>query len=101
MVGLGLQCPFHEVTGLFCPACGATRAVLALARGDVLAAGRDNALLLMLAACSAIALVPPPRTRIHIVFTTREWPTLALCAVLLAFAVVRNLPGASFLRPPA
>jgi len=28
-------CPFHALTGLPCPGCGATRAALALARGDV------------------------------------------------------------------
>ena len=29
-------CMIYELTGLYCPACGGTRAVLALLRGDVL-----------------------------------------------------------------
>jgi hypothetical protein len=33
-----LACPFHEVTGLPCPACGSLRAALALARLDFVAA---------------------------------------------------------------
>ena len=29
-------CPFYATTGYYCPGCGGTRAVFALARGDVL-----------------------------------------------------------------
>lgn len=28
-------CPFHTITGLYCPGCGGTRAVCALLRGDI------------------------------------------------------------------
>lgn len=31
---MGLPCPVTVLTGLFCPACGSTRAVFALLRGD-------------------------------------------------------------------
>lgn len=37
-------CPFRALTGLDCPFCGATRAVLSLARGDVAAAADYNLL---------------------------------------------------------
>ena len=30
-----LPCIFHELTGLYCPGCGGTRALKALLRGDV------------------------------------------------------------------
>ena len=36
--GLGIPCVLHEVTGLDCPGCGISRAILALARLDVAAA---------------------------------------------------------------
>lgn len=29
-------CHFHELTGLYCPGCGGTRAALALLRGEIL-----------------------------------------------------------------
>jgi hypothetical protein len=37
-------CPFHALTGLPCVGCGTTRAVVALARGDVLGALAFNPL---------------------------------------------------------
>lgn len=41
-------CPLRAVTGLLCPACGATRMTYDLMHGDVAHAWRDNALLLLL-----------------------------------------------------
>lgn len=37
-------CPFHEITGLYCPGCGGLRAVNDLTGGDVLAAASSNLL---------------------------------------------------------
>ncbi len=33
--GIGLSCPFYQITGLQCPGCGNSRAVLALLRLDI------------------------------------------------------------------
>ena len=35
------ECPFHWITGLYCPGCGTLRAVHALTHGDVLGAIRS------------------------------------------------------------
>ncbi|WP_461110425.1 DUF2752 domain-containing protein [Streptomyces calidiresistens] len=42
------RCPFHWLTGLYCPACGGTRMTYDLLHGDVPAAFADNAVLLVL-----------------------------------------------------
>lgn len=36
------SCPFHRLTGLYCPGCGNTRGVLALMDGDLLLSLRYN-----------------------------------------------------------
>jgi hypothetical protein len=99
------KCPFHELTGLWCPACGGTRSVAALSHGDVLGALRHN--LLVLPVLLAVAWVwlstvsrsfapsladrswaANPLTWVR----TRGW--WAVVAVVAAFWIVRNVPGA-------
>ena len=46
--GFWPACPFHELTGLVCPGCGATRAVAALLRGHLVEAARLNAMVLLM-----------------------------------------------------
>jgi hypothetical protein len=40
-------CPFHRITGLDCPGCGSLRAIHQLLHGNILAAIRFNALLVL------------------------------------------------------
>lgn len=42
------ECQFYKWTGLYCPGCGDTRAVIALMNGDVLLSLRQNALIIAL-----------------------------------------------------
>ncbi len=42
--GIGLFCPFYQLTGLQCPGCGNSRAALALLRLDLISALRYNLL---------------------------------------------------------
>jgi hypothetical protein len=49
---LSPACPFHVLTGVPCPTCGATRAALALAAFDLRAAFASNPLV----ACGLVAL---------------------------------------------
>ena len=41
-------CPFHALTGLFCPGCGSTRALHALLHGELAVAWSMNPLLMLL-----------------------------------------------------
>lgn len=48
VIGFGIPCIFHVVTGLDCPSCGVTRMCLSLLRLDFAAAYRYNAAILVL-----------------------------------------------------
>jgi hypothetical protein len=96
-------CPFLSITGLWCPLCGGTRAVEALAAGDIGAALGFNLLVVL-----AVPLVVAEWLR----WTTgraRGRPTsfmnvssrtLAVVAGLaVLYMVVRNVPGVEMLTP--
>jgi hypothetical protein len=94
-------CPLHAATGLDCPLCGGLRAVDELVRGHVATALRDNALLV--AALPVVlgvwlAWVTSPDRSVR----SRRWPAavrIGVIVVAVGFAVVRNLPFATGLRP--
>lgn len=44
LTGHGIPCVFHLITGLQCPGCGMTRAVISIAHGDIGQAFEYNAL---------------------------------------------------------
>jgi hypothetical protein len=100
-------CPFHAITGLNCPLCGATRATYALMHGQLATALQDNALYvlglpgLMLLwwrwseAARAPASADSRRRRVG-----PAWLGPAALALGLLFTVARNLPLGSFLSPP-
>ncbi len=97
-------CLFHRSTGLLCPGCGSLRALHQLLHGNLAAAVRDNALLVcVLPFLAGLAL----RCWLtHARKTSVPWGIRPLwlwggLAVLLVFAVLRNLPGPAFawLRP--
>lgn len=93
-------CPLHALTGLDCPLCGSLRAVDELVRGHVATAVRDNVLLvaaLPIVVGLWLAWVAHPDDRVR-----PRWPAAArigIVVVVAAFAVVRNLPLATWLRP--
>ena len=89
-------CPFHALTGLHCPGCGALRAMHALAHGRPIEALGLNALstlvaplLVCYAACSAVAAVRRRRPPRPVFPAGTIWAFLAL---VLLFAILRNLP---------
>jgi len=89
-------CHFHETTGLLCAGCGASRAIYYLLHGHLATAFRFNPLLVL-----SLPLIGWGLAR-YAVGTLRNQPTslsirpmwLWLMLVgLVAFTVVRNLPG--------
>ena len=92
------RCPVNLLTGLYCPGCGSQRATHALLHGHVAQAANLNLLAVLSLPLLALAAVAAGRT----VLTGRTyrpallyqpWLPLALAGVVVAFTVLRNLPG--------
>jgi hypothetical protein len=97
--GWGLPCPLHAATGLWCPLCGGTRMVRALAQGDVAAAVGFNALALVLAPVAAVVLLAwnfPDRLRLR---PPPSWALTVGLAAVAVFTVARNTPWGAALAP--
>lgn len=90
------SCPFHAMTGLSCPGCGATRGMHQLLNGNVVAAFDYNALLVIFVPMIAYLLL----NLIYYALRGRSFgvsklPPAAIwmtAVVLLTFGVLRNLP---------
>jgi hypothetical protein len=101
-----LFCPFHRLFGLYCPGCGAMRALACLLRLDVYKALRYNGLMVIALPLLMIVLArvairyirvgkapPPGRWNLHLAF--------AAIALAFLFGVARNIPALAFLAPMA
>jgi hypothetical protein len=95
-------CLFQKLTGWYCPGCGATRALHQLLHGNVGAALRCNALLVL-------SLPIPAWVTARFFWRQRRGETGRqrrsggwmwwLIAPMLIFAVWRNLPSGAWLAP--
>ena len=88
------ECNFYKWTGLYCPGCGDTRAVIALMNGDILLSLRQNALIVVLLLILTAMYI---ELLLKVVFEKRfKSPVFNLkflCIFLILFAVysvVRN-----------
>jgi Protein of unknown function (DUF2752) len=94
-------CPFHALTGWWCPLCGGLRAADRLAHGNVVAALHDNTLLVASIPLLLLFWLDAMR-RARAGRPARRMPrAVAVAAVVIAagFTVLRNLPFAGALRP--
>jgi hypothetical protein len=83
-------CPFRLITGLNCPACGALRMVHDVLHGDLAAAINDNVWLLVgVPLLAGWMLLRRRGGELPLTLPTAA----AVMITLLAWTVVRNLPG--------
>ena len=97
-------CPFYYFTGLFCPGCGALRTIHALTHGDLARAFSLNPLLILFLPYMAYFGL----SQVAAALTGKRWsPAVSprwgwtAFVVIVAFGILRNLPGEAFevLRP--
>jgi Protein of unknown function (DUF2752) len=91
-------CPFHWLTGLYCPGCGATRALHALLHGNLEKAFSMNIVfvlalpLVLILLLKQVIQLPAGLFKATKFFSdARPWAWL-----LISFAVLRNLPWYPF-----
>nr|WP_274387804.1 DUF2752 domain-containing protein [Salsipaludibacter albus] len=97
------MCPFHAVTGLWCPGCGGLRAIGDLTHGDVGAAVSSNVLAVVLVAVLAVAFAAWVGRRWRgvedrMIVLSNRW-SIGAIVLLALFTVVRNLPAGAWLAP--
>lgn len=105
--GIYPPCLFHAATGLYCPGCGATRAMHRLLHGRMQEAVRYNPLVVLIALPMALWGYLHWTAKILWPGTVRPRglnPLLSrtLAAIAIAFALLRNLPfeACRYLAPP-
>jgi len=90
-------CPFHALTGLYCPGCGSTRMLYFLVHGHPWLAFRQNALATIALPGVLFGLARQminPRSDVYAHIHPRWMVTIGVAVVL--FAVARNLPMRPF-----
>jgi Protein of unknown function (DUF2752) len=99
-------CVFHQVTGLWCPACGLTRGTHDLLHGHIAAAFSSNVFTPFVLLAIATTWVAWARRSFGLAPTnlavtlgslrdrTWRWSGPALLIVVLAYGLLRNLPVA-------
>jgi hypothetical protein len=91
------RCTFHWLTGLHCPGCGSSRAIHRLLHGDIVAAFRLNSLIIVLLPLTILG--PITQCFGHKPWWEHRWAGWIIGALLIGFAVLRNLPSFWFLAP--
>lgn len=98
-------CPFHELTGLYCPGCGSLRAVHQLLHGNLPAAFGLNPLMVLslpfLGYWFISSRVPAVTKRLPVGFIVPAFWIWLILLVIILFWILRNLPfyPLSFLAP--
>jgi hypothetical protein len=95
-------CPFLALTGYYCPGCGSLRALHDLAHGDLAGALARNPALALATGGLLIAFVLWTRRLWRgqaRTWVAPSWALYGLLGLVLAFWVLRNVPGWTWLSP--
>ena len=90
-----LPCTFLETTHMYCPGCGGTRALMALAKGHIIKSLCFNptvilgVLLIMYYEITVLMTVLSKKNRVY--YTKSTKPVVIYVSIILAFFVIRNV----------
>lgn len=89
---IGIPCIFFELTNLYCPGCGMTRAIKSLLLLDFSQAIRYNALIIIL-----------PLLIFSFIFEKKvkipNWIWYLLLIIVILYGILRNITAFNFLAP--
>ena len=102
--GAGIPCPLHQLTGLYCSGCGASRALRSILHFDFYQALRYNAMFTFSVPFFAVysCFVAASYIRFGKDRVSQKIPAKAVwvfIAAAILFGVLRNVPAFSFLAP--
>jgi len=102
--GRGIECPFHQATGLYCPGCGITRLIFALMVLDFKGAFGYNQFLFILLPFLLFYFF----YQVYLYIVNKKdkifskipnYVYVILLIITIGWGVVRNLPMFPYLRP--
>ncbi len=92
-----IECPFHFITGFYCPGCGITRMLFSLLRLDIYQAFRYNPMVFILLVLYIIYYIIKNILKIKIVIPNYVY--YSIIGLLIVYAVLRNIPAFDYLAP--
>lgn len=92
-------CPFHKITGLFCPGCGVTRMILSIVKGDFYQAFRYNPLLFILIPLFLFLVFNSILKYKFLKKEKQEKIYIFIIILLIIYGILRNIPYFSYLKP--
>ncbi len=101
---IGIPCPFHKLTNLYCPGCGITRVLFYLFEGNIYKSFRSNQLVFILLPFIIFVIfeeiysyITKKHTKLYSKIPNSIY--IILLIISLVFGIIRNLPQFPFLHP--
>lgn len=105
VIGVGIPCPIHFSTGLYCPSCGVSRMLLNMLKLDFKTAFRYNQclfctlpIIILITLSSIIKYIKTGQTKLN---RFELFLCILIIIILIIFGILRNIPAYSYLRPPS
>ena len=96
--GIGIPCPIHELTGIFCPSCGSTRMIFSILELKLVKAFWYNPYLFVLIILFIIYLILKIVFKLKISINNKYFYILFIIS-LIGWTIIRNIPYFDFFRP--